>query len=152
VLWPSAPAVEFEATASGDAYTVALTATFTSDWLAGNATLVSFVERGTAPDIERVTVAQQILAVLPNLVTATAFDSRSKARKALDDAEAALAKYMEKGQAHVSEYEIAGRKMKFRSTAEIIDLINFYKRAVAKERAAQAILEGGHPGRIQVRF
>lgn len=152
LLWPAHPATEFAATASGDDYAVALSATATSAWPAGNATLVSFVERGTDPDTERLTIGQQVLTVLPNLVTATAFDARSKNRKALDDAEDALAKYMAKGQAHVSEYEIAGRKMKFRSTAEIIELINFYKRAVAKERAAQAFLDGGHSSRIQVRY
>ncbi|MEW6612698.1 MAG: hypothetical protein AB1409_08155 [Pseudomonadota bacterium] len=148
LLWSTGTAVAITATASGDGFAVTLSATDTAAWTAGAATLVSWVEKGT----QRVTLAQQAVTILPNLAAAATYDGRSQAQKALADAKAALAAYMANGQIHVAEYEIAGRRMKFRSSAEIRDLINHYEREVAAERALQALLEGGTPGRVLTRF
>ena len=71
---------------------------------------------------------------------------------ALANARAALASYMAKGQLHVAEYDVGGRKMKFRAASEITDLIAYYEREVAKERALQAMLAGGSPGRVVTRM
>ena len=56
------------------------------------------------------------------------------------------------GRAHVEEYEVAGRRMKFRSADGLRDLINYYKREVATERARALALSGVAPGRILTRF
>jgi hypothetical protein len=59
---------------------------------------------------------------------------------------------MASGRAHVEEYEIAGRRMKFRSADELRGLVEFYQREVATERARALALSGVAPGRILTRF
>ena len=77
---------------------------------------------------------------------------RTQAREALDDAMAALAAYTA-SRGVVSEYEIAGRRMKFRSIDEIRKLINFWRREVQSEIDAEAIRRGlGTSGKIFTRF
>lgn len=148
LLWPAGTAVNIDATAAGDDHAVNLAAADTAGWTAGTATLIAWMEKGT----ERVTLEQQTVAVLPNLTAAATYDGRSQAAKALADARMALASYMANGQLHVAEYDIAGRRMKFRNTTEITELIAFYEGEVARERAAIAILQGGSPGRVHTRF
>lgn len=148
LLWQGGVAVPITAVASGDDFAISLTAADTASWDAGSATLVSWVEKGT----ERVTLGERDVTILPNLAIASTFDGRSRAVKGLADARAALDAYMANGQMHVSEYDIAGRRMKFRSSEEITDLISYYEREVAKENAANAILQGQTPGRVCVRF
>ena len=148
LLWASGTAVAINAVASGDAHAVSLAASATVDWAAGSATLVSWVEKG----VERVTLDQQSVTIQPNLAAASTFDGRSQAVKGLADAKAALAAYVAGGKAHVAEYDIAGRRMKFRSSKEITDLIDFYEREAAGERALAAVLQGGSPGRVNIRM
>lgn len=148
LLWAAGTAVDIPTSADGSDYSVSLATAATTDWAAGTATLVSWVEKTGA----RVTLGQQAVTILPNLAIADTHDGRSQAVKALADAKAALAAYMANGQTHVAEYDIAGRRMKFRAASEIIDLINHYEREVASERALQALLQGGSPGRVLTRF
>ncbi|MBA3034825.1 MAG: hypothetical protein KKF85_03440 [Gammaproteobacteria bacterium] len=148
MLWAGGAAVAISTAAAGDLHAVSLAASATTDWTAGAATLLSWVEKGA----ERVTLDQQAVAILPNLQAAETFDGRSQAVKGLADAEAALAAYVAGGKVHVAEYDIAGRRMKFRTATEITDLIAHYKREVANERALAALLHGGTPGRVHVRF
>lgn len=148
LLWSSGMAVAITATTSGNDFAIALTASDTATWDAGSATLVSWVTKGT----ERVTLAERDVTILPNLAIATTHDGRSRAVKGLADARAALDAYMAAGQIHVAEYDIAGRRMKFRTSEEITDLISYYEREVAKENAAAAILQGQTPGRIYTRM
>lgn len=148
MLWPTGQGIDIPTTADGDNHAVALTAATTKDWQPGKATLVAWVEKGA----ESITIGEKPVLVLADLRQKVNHDGRSTNRRALDAAEAALLKYLEGGQAMVEEYEIAGRRMKFRSTQEIRDLIAHYKREVAKENAALAILQGGGmPGRVHYR-
>jgi hypothetical protein len=144
LLYASGAAVPITSSASGADHAVSLTSADTASWTAGTATLVAYVEKGS----DRVTLESQQVAILPDLTAAANFDSRTQNQKALADLEAALATYCKAGQGHVAEYDIAGRRMKFRTSAEIIELIDYYKRAVAKERAALAAISGGAPGRV----
>jgi hypothetical protein len=148
LLWPTGTAVDITTTATGDGYSVSLSATETHNWPAGAATLVSYVERTD----ERVTLGQQAIAILPDLTTAATFDGRSANRIALDNARAALQAYLAGGKAHIAEYDIAGRRVKFRDSQEITDLIQHYEREVFRETASQALLSGGSPGRVITRF
>lgn len=148
LLWPTGTGVDITTTGAGDDYTVALTAANTADWVAGSATLVSWLTRNS----ERETLGPRAVTILPDLTAAAAYDSRTRNQKALDAARAALETYLTGGRMHVAEYEIAGRHMKFRSADEITALIAFYERECSKERAALAILQGGSPGRILTRF
>lgn len=147
LLWSSGGA-NIPTTPSGDEYAVSLTGTETANWPAGPATLVSQAVKGA----DKITLGSQAVTILPDLMTSASHDGRSANRKALEAAEAALAAYLTGGQAMVEEYEIAGRRMKFRSADEITKLINFYKPLVAKENAALALLQGGGaPGRVYYR-
>lgn len=148
LLWPAGSAVDITTTGAGERFTAALTAANTASWAEGAATLVSWVERGA----EKATLGTQAVTILPDLTVAANHDSRTRNQKALDAARLALETYMASGRMHVAEYDIAGRSMKFRSAEEIRDLIQFYEREVAKERAALAILQGGSPGRVITRF
>lgn len=134
ILWTtgSSPAA-FSAVGVGAQHVVGLDSLTTSDWPAGRATLFVFVERSIGPATERVSLEAKAIEIAPNLATASNFDARSVAARALDDLKAALASYCTAGQGPVAEYRIGDRLMKFRSTTEIVDLINFYERAVARE-------------------
>jgi hypothetical protein len=152
LLFPAGTAVDIATTAVADLYSVALTAANTSNWTAGNATLVSFLERGAGAGLERLTLDQAAVTILPDLHAAATLDNRSQAVKDLAAARAALTSYLANGQMHVAEYDIAGRVMKFRSTKDITDLIATLEIQVAKERALQALMSGGSPGRVLTRF
>jgi len=144
LLWPSG-VKEFEAVGSGTEHAVNLASTSTADWQAGTATLLRYVEKAG----HKVTLSSSSVTVLPDLTAATGHDGRSMNRRALDAAEAALLAYLQGGKACVAEYEIAGRKMKFRDVSQIRELIAHYKVLVARENTAMAMLQGGHPpGRI----
>lgn len=152
LLFPAGTAVDIASSGAGDLYSVALTAANTAGWTPGAATLIAYLERGAGPSLERITLSQQSVTILPALYAAATLDNRSQAVKALADARAALAAYMANGQAHVAEYEIAGRRMKFRSANEIGFLVGYLEGEVARERAALAIQSGGIPGRVFTRF
>jgi hypothetical protein len=152
LLWPAGTPAEITSTGVGTVHTVSLSAADTASYTAGTPTLVGYVEKGSGPTLERVTLSSSVITVLPNLTTLTANDGRSQNQIALADAKAALASYMSKGQLHVAEYDIAGRTMKFRSSSEILDLIAHYKREVFSETAATALLNGVSAGRVAVRF
>lgn len=148
LLWATGASVDLTASPSASGYAVSLAAADTAVWPAGPATLAAWVER----DTERVTLGQQAITLLPDLAAASIYDGRSQARIALDATRAALAAYLTGGRAHVAEYEIAGRRMKFRSVLEMQELIAYYEREVARETAAAALLSGGSPGRVRVRM
>lgn len=149
LLWPAGTAVDIATTAAGDDHAVSLAATDTDGWQAGSATLVKWVEKTP----QRITLGQQPLTVLPDLTVAATFDGRTSNQKSLAAAKTALESYLTGGQAVVAEYDIAGRKMRFRDTDQILQLIAHYEREVNREAAALAILNGGSPpGRIYTRF
>ena len=71
----------------------------------------------------------------------------------LEALEACYLAYLTNGQGHVAEYDIAGRRMKFRNAAEIWQQIEKLKREVAAEDRA-ARIAAGLPSRrrVLVRF
>lgn len=147
LLW-AAGGADIPSTPSGDEHAVSLSATATASWPAGPATLVSQAVKGA----EKITLGSQSVTILPDLMAAVSHDGRSRNQRALDAAEAALLAYAEGGKAHVAEYEIDGNRMRFRDTQQILDLINHFKRLVAKENAALALVQGGGaPGRVYYR-
>lgn len=141
LLWPTGDAKEIESTAAGDEYAVALTSSDTSTWAAGSATLVTVVEKND----ERKTLSADPVTVLPDLGSLSTYDSRSLTKRTLDDLKQALANYAAAEHGHVEEYEVAGRRMKFRSVDDIKQLISYYTVLVAKDNATDALLSGGQP-------
>jgi len=149
LIWPNGTAVDITTTPVGDDFSVDLPAASTSAYTTGHATLASWVSRGA----DVYTLAQTAVEILPNLRTATIFDGRSGAEKRLEQARAALDSYLAGGKAHVASYDIGERKMVFRNSKELIDLIAFLESEVNKERAAMALFNGtGLPGRVHTRF
>ena len=139
---------DIASTPSGDDHEISLSAADTANYPAGPATLVRIVDTG----VQKITLAATLITILPDLSVVTAHDGRSANEKALAAAESALESYLTAGQGHVEEYEIAGRRMKFRAVAEIEALINLYRLRVAKDNAAKAVLAGGAPaGRVYYR-
>lgn len=147
VLFAATPAVSIATTVEAAEYVVSLSAADTAAWPAGTATLVGRATRGTT---EAVTIYTAPLQVLANLGTAANLDPRTPAARALADAQAALSAYMSGG-GHVQQWTIGGKQMVFRAAADIIELIEFYRREVARENVAAQIMAGGLPGRVLVR-
>lgn len=141
--------IDLTATASGDDHLVSAAAVATATWAAGEYTWQAYAEKSG----ERHTVGTGRLTVQPNLAAqAAGFDARSTARKALDDTRAALATWIA-SRGHVQEYEIAGRRMKFASLADIEGRIRLMAREVAREESAEKLAAGLGAGRkVYVRF
>lgn len=148
VLWAAPPSVLITSTSSGTGHLVSLGGTATASWQSGKATLIGWVEKTGS----RVTLLQQPIEVLPDLTAATSLDGRSAAQRRLADAEAALGAYLAGGKGHVAEYQIAGRKMVFRSAKELQDIVDAARRDVARENAIAAAAQGVSAGRVFTRF
>ena len=145
----SAGVIDITAAASGDDHLVTIPAATTADYAAGAYTWVATVTLAT----ERYTLGRGTVTVQPDLAAQPAgFDARSTAQKALDDLRAALLRWLSTS-GHVQEYEIAGRRMRFTTAADIQARIGLAEREVAREKAALRIASGLAPAnRIYVRF
>lgn len=81
---------------------------------------------------KRKTDALGSIQVIPLPQANETYDARSVAQKALEDCEAALAKFNASG-GRVQSYSIAGRSMTFTSVSELISLINYWRSRVRLE-------------------
>lgn len=148
VLWTTPMPADIATVANGAVHRVELSGATTATYRPGPATLVGWVDRGS----DRVTMLQQPLRILPDLASATSLDGRTDNQRALEAARSALAAYVSGGNSLVEEYEILGRRMRFRSLKEAQDLVAHYERAVARDTARTAAAQGVVPGRIYTRF
>ncbi len=150
LLYPSGAAVGINSTGAGTLHTVNLSSSATGSFTAGSATLVAWVENaGTGA---RQTLETQPVTILPDLTGAANYDNRTSNQIALGAAKAALEDYLKSGRAHIASYDIAGRQFTFRSSKDVIELIQHYERAVASDNARLAVMQGGSPGRVFVRM
>ncbi len=79
-------------------------------------------------------------------------DQRTTAQRALDDLNVALLGYTSSN-GHVAEYEINGRRMKFRSAAEITEMVAYWQAERAREIRADAVARGmADPRKVYVAF
>lgn len=125
---PGGPAGKFTivGTASGSDHALAQTSAETQDLLRGEYEWHATVSDG----VSRVTVGRGTLYVLPNLANLAA-DTRSHARKCVEDLETALenrAKNPDK-----LSYSIAGRSISFSSWEDVENMYQRYKMRVARE-------------------
>lgn len=146
----AASRIDITAVASGTTHSVSVSAAATTAWTAGDYTWQAYVEGGTS---ERYTVGNGRITIKPNLAAMGAnYDARSTARKALDDTRAAMASWIATN-GQVTEYEIAGRRMKYASLSDIEGRIRLLEREVANEEAAEKLAAGLQPARrLLVRF
>ena len=140
--------IDIVASAAGDDYAITVSAATTAAYVAGQYTWQSYVEKAG----ERYTLETGRTFIKPNLsAQAGGFDIRTSARKTLDLLNAAMVEHG--ANAWTQEYEIAGRRMKYRSPAEFDSLRNRLKAEVAREEAAERIAAGlGGRSKIYVRF
>ncbi|MDP1925763.1 MAG: hypothetical protein Q8K57_13395 [Thiobacillus sp.] len=134
LLYASGTAVAIASTGVGTTHTVTLTSADTDGFVAGDATLVGYVENGSGASLERKTVFSAVIEILADLTAAATHDGRTDNQIALEAARAALKTYMQNGQAHVAEYDIAGRSIKFRDADQITKLIRYYEAEVKREQ------------------
>ena len=140
---------EITATASGDSYAITVAASTSAAYASGLYTWIAWVEGGTS---EKYTVDSGVVEIDPDYRSGTAtsaLDDRSHARKTL----AAIETWIESRNPGVSEYEIAGRRMKYIPITDLLKMRAHYKAEVAAEDAAEAIRNGTGTGRrIQFRI
>ena len=140
--------IDITAAASGADHLVSVLAATSAAYAAGSYAMTAWVETAT----ERATVASGSIVVKPNLAIKTVYDARSNAAIIVDQLMAAYKTYTA-SQGNVAEYEIAGRRMKYRSSAEILDQLNHWQSILAAEKRAERIAAGlGGGNKILVRF
>lgn len=134
------------ANASGTDFLMSVAAATTAVWAAGDYSWQSRVTNGA----EVYTLDIGDMTIKPSFASQVTLDNRSHAAKTLEAIEASI-----EGRATsaTAEYEIAGRKLKYISFAEMLKLRDFYKATVMQEQASQRIAKGlPDPRRVMVRF
>lgn len=145
----SAISISTTATADNREFAIEVSSATTANWAAGDYSAFALVTLLG----ERKTVHIGEVKILSDPGVATTYDVRSDAQKALESLKSALKSYADNGQGHVAEYEIAGRRMKFRSSAEIVEQIRYWERVVADEAVAARLAAGETSGRkVYTRF
>ena len=140
---PGLPVITLVCSPAGDDHQPNAAAAVTKLWQPGPYTWASYIERAG----ESYALEQGQLTLLPDPRTmAAGVDGRSTARRALDQLREALATYSA-SQGAVAEYEIAGRRMKFRAAEDIIKLIAYWEVQVANE---ERIAAGATPARRRI--
>lgn len=144
----SGTAIEITASASGDDYETQVAAATTATWTAGEYSWFAWVEKaGERWQVDSGTCTLQI-----NPATSSAYDGRSVAERALEDARTALANFSATG-GRVKSYSIAGRSMEFDAAADILKLVTYWQAEVMRERGAKAARDGlPDPRRISIRM
>lgn len=147
----SGSAIDIATTATDDGmeFAAEVASATTALWVAGTYSAFALVTKSG----ERKTVHIGEVEILADPATATSYDVRSEAQQTLEALRSALKSYNSNGQGHVAEYEIAGRRMKFRSSAEIVEQIRYWEGVVAAETAGARVQAGQSSGRkVYTRF
>ena len=145
----ASPVITINSTAEGTSHRIRAGSSTTSGWAAGEYAWAVYAQRTG----ERHTLQSGALTIKPDPAQlAPGTDTRSTARRALDEALAAQASYCA-GNAMVAEYTINGRTMKFRSAVDFLPLISQLQAQVIREERAWSKTHGfGNPSRLHVRF
>lgn len=144
--------------ASGDDHRVFVSSTTAATWTAGEYSCFAWVEnlageRHTVdPDVRSETGATSLLVrLLPDPRQVTAYDGRSPARKALDAINAGLETLGTN--AHVQEYSIGNRMMKFSTRADLLVMRSQLASEVWREDNAAKMKAGlPNPRNVGVRL
>jgi len=140
--------IDITATASGTDHLVSVAPTTSDDYTAGTYTWTAWVEKTGY----RITIGGGTMEVKPNIAALNTLDARTDAALIVDQLMAAYKSYTASN-GHVAEYEIAGRRMKFRGSAEILDQLNHWRAILASEKRAERIAAGlGGGNKFLVRF
>lgn len=133
-------AIEIPTTASGDGYAVSVAAATTATWAAGEYSWHAYVTLGAA----RYTVGSGQVTIKANPATLSAgTDTRTDAQKAVADLKAALKAW----DPLRKTYTVGDVSMTFNSTADILKMLSYWERELAREDAAAASAAGRRPSR-----
>lgn len=145
--------IEFDASADGDEHRVQVGPLTTELWTAGVYNWTAWVTPIATPDTERYTVDSGVCTIKADpRQMAAGTDTRSTARKMVAQLEAALLTY-QASNGTIQEYEIAGRRMRYRDGGDLLTDLNYWKGQVANEDALEHIRQKGvDPRRLGVRF
>lgn len=138
----SGTAITITGSASGDDHRTAASATTTAAWTAGDYSWVAYVTLAS----ERYTVDSGTVKILPDLASAAAYDNRSQAQTALDEAKAALATFQSTG-GRVRSYSIGGRSMEYADETALLKAISYWQVQVKIEEARNRKALGLDDGR-----
>jgi len=123
--------------ASGSEHLVSVLASTTASYVLGKYTLLSWVTKGA----ERYSLPSKQVEILPNLaIWNGGFDSRTTAKRVLDLLDAAMISHG--SNAWVQEYEISGRKMKFKEPGEFLAYRSKIQTEVNREQNAARLKAG----------
>ena len=132
---------------SGSTHTLAVIASVSAAWVAGQYAWAIDATLGTA----RHTLASGSVQVLPDLVAVSTLDTRSNYRKALDAAETALATHG--ARAYLAGIEMGDRKQTFANPGEFLSFISRLRAEVQREDNADRMRQGLAPrNKLLVRF
>lgn len=135
--------ITLSATASGADHAVTALATATGAWIPGSYQVRAVFTLGA----ERRSADIGALQVRPD-PAAAGTDARKllgRAEGALADLQAAYDAALSSGKAWVQEYEIAGRRMRFRDIGHLAQALDRARRDVQAERSAQRAAAGLNP-------
>lgn len=147
---PTQVPITLTATASGSDYLVQASPATTAAWVNGKYAWSRWVEKSGA----RQTLDESgELEIRPDPTTQVqGFDGRGQAAKAVDDLKAAFATFNSTS-GRVKSYTIGSRQMEFETSAEIVQMMDFWRRELANEQTAANLAKGlGNPRRTYVRF
>jgi hypothetical protein len=141
--------ITIDSSASGDDHLIDISASTSAAYTDGEYQYVAWVDGVTS---QRKTIASGNIKILPNLAAKTSgYDSRTAAKKCLDDLDAALASYGNK--AYTQEYSIADRRMKFTTQADFMAFRAKVKAEVVREQAIENVKLGKPSGtKVLVRY
>ena len=141
--------IDITAVASGGNHLVSVLPATTADWAAGDYDLISWVSNGT----DRKTLDPARITVQPNLAAASGgYDSRTHAKKMLDNIDAALLSLSSGERLAVVEADISSRRFKY-DFAGLMKLRNLYAAQVRAEENAERAARGlGSRNKLNVRF
>lgn len=142
-------AIDLTATPVGQQYRVQASAATTAAWIPGDYSWSRYVTLSG----QRYSAGSGWLVIRPNLAAQVAgYDGRSQAEKALADAETALATFKSTN-GRVKKYTIGQRSMEFSTSAEILQVISYWKTKVLNAQTADSIANGlGNPRNLMTRF
>lgn len=144
-------AADITSTAYGDDHKFSLTSAQTAGWTAGKYLATRYAKKGTETQV----LGRKTIEILTNVLTATTFDFRTHARKALEAIEAAIERRAtkEQNQLSISTGGGSSRAVQFMSMEELIKARQYYKALVDAEIETEKIDAGESPGgRVLLRF
>lgn len=137
--------------ADGDDHKFSLTSAQTAGWTAGKYLATRYARKATEYHI----LGRKNIEILLNVLTATTYDFRTHARKALDAIEAAIERRAtkEQNQLSISTGGGSSRAVQFATYEELIKAKQYYQALVDQEITAEKIDNGEDPGgRVLLRF